>query len=236
MDRIELVGSAVNADEFNALKRNVIQLTEEISRLKVEVTGIISILNKTQSNHDSIDDITEIDQNHSNQSLENNVGDSDHTSMLSGLDDSALFDNSVISARNSSNEKSSSDDAYTMEFIEVDVVNQTSESLLSAEIEKTIGDDSQIDEIEKTSGTNIDDSKNENGCNGTGLHQILSNDTVVIETDKLNGEMMFVDARCDVTNPKRIGDCVADISIDPVSASIENLPIVMKSDDADDQL
>lgn len=262
--RDQLVGSTVNAEEFNGIKQNMMQLTEEVNRLKTEVSKITSVLKQTQSNSTPIDGNSQIDHNDTNQSMENNMGDSNHTSMLNDVDESALFDDSatqqtlINATKRDLNEKSANkiiSDEFTMEIIEVDVVAHTSMELLPAvEIEKAQNDDTLSNSTMNTSdlsmhnqndsGADLNGSQKQNGYNGNDAHSLTSNGSFGIENEKfthaLNAEMVIEDAPASIDDSMAPKNSMAEMSADAVNANmdinIEDLPIIMKSEDAEDQL
>lgn len=156
--------NSVDVAEFNDVKQNVTQLNEAVSQMKGELIKVTSILSKLTQSHDgSIDDMKIGQHNDSNQSMENNVGDSNHASILNDDISAELFDDtanqtvintmeqedSIVQANNFSTEKPQNKiagDEFTMEIVEVDVMSQTSLELLStSHIEKCI-DIAQNDE------------------------------------------------------------------------------------------
>lgn len=291
--RDQFAGPSVDVAEFYDVKQNVIQLVETVSQMKGELSKILSKFNQT---HDASTDDTKIGQHdESNQSMENNVGDSNHASMLN--DSTELFDDtadqtvinmmeqdSIVQANNLSTEEPQNNikgDEFTMEMVdvEVDVMSQNSLELLStSQIEKCI-DIVQIDEtisnlVVNTSELEMtmhkanhsiifgdfDESPNlshiEKACNGGVADQNSSIESVPIENGMssnnsihaLNAEMVIENGQIDDAGSKSIGCQMASTPIKLLSETnadavdtkmdinIEDLPIIMKSDDSEDQL
>lgn len=282
----QLAGPSVDVDEFHGVKQTVIQLNETVSQLKGELTNISSVLSAlhTQSRAAATDDARIGEHNDSNQSMENNVGDSNHASIL---DDSVeLFDDtanqtvinamdqdSIVQTNNLSTEEPQNKitgDEFTMEIVEVDVMSQTSMELLStSHIEKCI-DIAQNDEtisnlvmntskLEETMHNknvsitfgDFDESPNlslheEVFINDVADQSVASAGPVAIENGALNAtnaEMVIEDAQINDAGSKSI-DCqiklVAKTNIGGIDTkidiNIEDLPIIMKSDDSEEQL
>lgn len=230
--------------------------------MKVELSKILSKL--AQSNDASIDK-TETVHDNLNQSMENNVGDSNHASMMNDDDDTVLFDDtanqtaintmeqdSILPATNLSNEESQNNingDGFTMEIVEVDVVAQTSLELLpTVQIKKSNDEAESTMHKDNDSSADFDESQNENAYNSSvAPRQISSNESFALENDissdkfthALNAEMVAEDAHDGraASTPKKLTD---EMNIDAVNSNmdinIEDLPIVMKSDDSEDQM
>ncbi|XP_055304451.1 uncharacterized protein LOC129569555 isoform X2 [Sitodiplosis mosellana] len=161
----------IDAEEFRCMKQSLGKLNEDMGQMKADVTKISNIVSKLLPNH-----ATDVDQNVnvSVPSMENNVGDSSHISMLD--DSSLIFDqtndddlNSTMhigdephlncsdtDAVDSSQSKDAIDDSaegFTLEIVEVDVVNKSSIDLSIDEkaIEEMQVDDSILEELAMTS-------------------------------------------------------------------------------------
>lgn len=132
--RDQLGGSTFDIEDYRALKQNVAQLNEDVSQIKTEIAKISSALTKLTDSNGTRTDATVICNHDSNQSMENNVGDSNHASLLN---DSDFFNDTAnqtiinASANGLPTEKlhnKINGDEYTLEFIEVDVVCQANDS------------------------------------------------------------------------------------------------------------
>lgn len=245
--RDRLPGPAVDVKEFHDLKQKVTQLNEEVSQMKGELTQYKSILSKyehqqQQPSPDVPIDVTKISHDDSNQSMENNIGDSNHVSLLHE-DETLLFDNTAdqtaidaMSTEKPQNKLIGED--FTMEIIEVDVVAQTSMDLLpSIEIEKS-GDSTQNDETISVSMINASEMT---------MHE-ENDDSIRADIDdpqdnvpykdgagqnssiELNAEMVIEDTQI---------NCIGRVASTPIKlnpANIEDLPIVMKTDDSADHV
>lgn len=163
----------IDAEEFHCMKQSLGKLNEDMGQMKADLTKISNMVSKLLP--DQPNDI-EQSVNVSVLSMENNVGDTSHISMLD--DTSLIFDQSVtnasdvnttmhtddepqlncsdIDAVNSSQSKDAINDSaqeFTMEFVEVDVVNKSSILELSTESqdEKMQIDESVVNEVTVTS-------------------------------------------------------------------------------------
>lgn len=163
----------IDAEEFHCMKQSLSKLNEDMGQMKADMTKISNMVSKLMP-----DQQTDVDQSvaMSVLSMENNVGDTSHISMLD--DSSLIFDQTVsnssdlnatmhtdhepqlncsdIDAVNSSQSKDSLNDsaqAFTMEFVEVDVVNKSSILDLSSvcQDEKMQVDENVVDEMTVTS-------------------------------------------------------------------------------------
>lgn len=137
----------IDGEEFRCMKQSLSKLNEDMGQMKADVTKISNIMSKLLPNQ-QLDVNSSVDV--SVQSMENNVGNnSRHISMLDDssliFDQTATDDNDLNStmhsvdepqlncsntdAVNLSQSKDSSKDSahgFTLEFIEVDVVNKSS--------------------------------------------------------------------------------------------------------------
>lgn len=260
--REHLSDRVIDADEFHGVKQNVVQLNEEVQRLKSELAKITSILTKsTPSKCTSVGDHAKIDHNAPNQSMENNVANEDESALC---DDAAINPDAVSSNEKSHNEIVS--DAFTMEIIEVDVVAQASMELLpSVEVVEAINDNAQnnetnsnltmnISELESTvlneddSGADFDESHNESAYSTVVLIENDISGEGVEFTHASNAEIMIEDAPSDDAGPttidcpmastpqKSMAETTADDAGPQMDINIEDLPIVMKADYAEDQV
>lgn len=157
----------IDADEFRCMKQSLSKLNEDMGQMKADVTKIANIVSKLLPSH-RMDVNPSV--NDSVPSMENNVGDGSHISML---DDSTLiFDQTATSdhdlnstmhsvdepqlncsdtdAVNSSQDKDSTSDsaqAFTLEIVEVDVMNKSSLDLsMASQDEKMASEEMQMDE------------------------------------------------------------------------------------------
>lgn len=162
----------IDADEFRCMKQNLGKLNEDMGQVKAEITNLSNMVSKLLPNHP-----TDVDQgaNVSIPSMENNVGDTSHITMLN--DSSLIFDQTMstnvddlnspmqliqpcntpcnesqlncsdIDAVNALQSKDALDDSaagFTMEFVEVDVVNKSSLDLSLSQDDKAI-EEMQVD-------------------------------------------------------------------------------------------
>lgn len=151
----------IDAEEFRYMKQTLGKLNADMGQMKADMTKISNMVSKLLPNHP-----TNVDQceNVSVHSLQNNVGDTSHISMLD--DSSLIFDQSadnlnstmhtvdepqldctdsdVVNTSQSKDAHNNSVQGFTVEFVEVDVVNKSSLDISSQEY-KTV-DEIQIDE------------------------------------------------------------------------------------------
>lgn len=273
-------------EEFNGLKQNVIQLNEDMRQIKGELTEIKSMMPTLAKPHDAPIDDTKISDHHndSNQSMENNVGDSNYASMLNESDvldstaDQTIINmmehDSIEQANNLSTEEPQNEitgDGFTMEFVEVDVVLQTSldleqtihmekDTVDSAQNDGTISNLVTITSHPKMTMPNTNDSitfgdfgesQSEGTCNSDVADQSPATESIAIEngaSHAMNAAIKIEDVQINDTDLKSI-DCQSastpkklsdETNIDAVDVKmdikIEDLPIIMKSDDSEDQL
>lgn len=293
--RDQLTGPTVSMEEFHKVKQNVTQLNETVSYLKTELARVSSFLptHTTQLDDAPANDAKVGQHNDSSQSMENNVGDSNHASMLN--DSAEIFDDtanqtvinvtehdSIVQANSLSTEDPQNqmdDEKFTMEIVEVDVMSQTSLGSLSASyIEKCIdiaqndetitdsalnkseldviirkgngtitfgdfGESPNSSQIEKTYDSDVPDQSSSTAIeNGT-----LSENF----TQWLNAEIVIEDAQIGDAGTKSIdhqihnastsiklanAESIATVGDPKMHTNIEDLPIVMKSDDLKDEL
>lgn len=137
--RDQLGGPTVGMEEFRDLQQNVKELNEDVHQIKTEIAKITSALSKFIDSCDAPTDgpvqmVVCDHHNESSQSMENNVGDSNHASLLN---DSDVFDNTAdqtvinvqvndLSTEEQHNKITGAE--YTMEFVEVEVVCQANDS------------------------------------------------------------------------------------------------------------
>lgn len=142
------------------MKQSLGKLNEDMGQMKADVTKIANIVSQLLPNHATAD----VDQsaNVSVPSMENNVGDSSHISMLD--DSSLILDETVTKiddslnatmhtidepqlncsnadAVNSPHSKDAVNDStqgFTLEFVEVDVVNKSSFDLSTVSQDETV--------------------------------------------------------------------------------------------------
>lgn len=207
--RKRLAEPTVDADEFQSMKQSLIKLTDDVSQIQASVSKIMSIILKLLP-----------PANDSTQSMENNVGDESHISIL---EDSMVFDETVNqtvinsadldstmltstdqSASDASNVTKSKDDldGFTMEIVEVDVVQQTQCSQDSLPVSQ--GSTTTYTSTPNTSMTETQTS--DFGQNG-------------LSTGELTGDTTLTSSE----------------SESQVKVNIEDLPIVMKVDASDEQ-
>lgn len=161
----------IDAEEFHCMKQSLSKLNEDMGQMKADMTKISNIVSKLLP--DQSNDCEQSVANVSVLSMENNVGDTSHISMLD--DTSLIFDQSVsnesdlnttmhtdqepqlncsdIDAVNLSQSKDALNDsaqAFTMEFVEVDVVNKSS-NLTGSQDETMQIDESVVDDMNVTS-------------------------------------------------------------------------------------
>lgn len=268
MDPIQFVrdqfgGPSFDMGEYQGLKQNVIQLNESVSQIKSELAKITSFLSKDTDSHDASTDGTVICDHHndSNQSMENNVGDSNHASLLNDsdvLDDTANQTIINVQPNDLSTEEHNkiTGDEYTMEIVEVDVVCQTNDSFQS--------DDTISNSVIYTSQSKItmpngngsitfgdfDEPQIEEACNDGVADQSPSTESIGIAngvSHSMNVELVIKDVqindtdsksmKCEMAStPKKLSDDTNADGVDSkMDINFEDLPIIMKSDDSEDQ-
>lgn len=214
----EHMTQTVDSDEFRNIKENLSKLNEDMEAMKANVHKITSIITKLLPEQPSIDEIpTNMNASmSSSMSMENNVGDVSHISMLD--DNSLIFDESSSNVNQSSEtmptvevneaigmdtmdasqakeKRNDSAQGYTIEIIELDVVD-TKDSL-----DTTIATASQGMKVEDMQ---IDD---------VGCESVVTSTPEKTTTDKLN-----------------------DVRVSDMDIKIEDLPIYMKDENDCEEL
>lgn len=282
--RDQLGEPSINLEEYDGVKQDVIQLNEAVSQIKAEVSKIKSFLSKFPEPHGASNDVIEISghPDDSNQSMENNVGDSNDSTMLNDsdvVDDIAdqtvinvMEQDSTEQANNLSTEESQNeitDDGFTMEIVEVDVdvVSQisselhqtiyTEKSVVSSENDETNSKSVMNTTQPKMAMPNGNDtitfgdfgeSQIEEACNGDvasprsvaivngGVSHAENAEMVVDDVPINDTDSKSIDCRM-ASTPKRLSD---EVNIDAMDSkmdiNIEDLPIILKSDDSEEQM
>lgn len=140
----------VDADEFQNMKENLGKLNADMELMKASINNITNMITKQFPDQPSIDEIANMNVNTSMSSLgsmDNNVGDTSHISILN--DNSLIFDESISGVNDFSEtmptieindsigidtmdesqgkeDLNGSIEGYTMEIVELDVVNTKS--------------------------------------------------------------------------------------------------------------
>lgn len=280
--RDQLGEPSINLEEYHGVKQNVTELNEAVSQIKAEVSKITSFLSTFPKPHDASNDAIEISghPDDSNQSMENNVGDSNDSTMLNEsdvVDDIAdqtvinvMEEDSTEQANNLSTEESQNEitnDGFTMEIVEVDVVSQvsselhqtiyTEKSVVSSENDETISKSVMNTTHPKMAMPNGNDtitfgdfgeSQIEEACNGDvaspssiaivngGVSHAENAEMVVDDVPINDTDSKSIDCRM-ASTPKRLSD---DVNIDAMDSkmdiNIADLPIILKSDDSEEQM
>lgn len=261
--RDQLGGPTIDAEDYRDVKQNVNQLNEEVRQIKAELARISSALFNTTDSRDASTGTVVCDHhNDSSQSMENNVGDSNHASLLN---DSDVFDDTAnqtvinVEATDLSTEEQHDEIAgveYTVEYVEVEVECQANDSMQS----DASFSNSMIYTLQPKTATpngngsitfgDFDEAQSDELCSGGGADQSSSPESISVAngvSHAVNVELVIEDVQTNDTDskstecemastPKKPSDDPNTDGVDSkMDININDLPIDMPSDDLEDQ-
>lgn len=261
--RKRLAEPTIDVEEFHCMKQSLIQMNHDMGQLRADITKIANIVSKLVPAHVRAAEM----ESSPNDSMVNNVGDESHISMLD--ESSLIFDetmnqtvinsaeldttmNTVSTPPDTPNvsqdaKANGCPDGFTMEIVEVDVVQQSqnSQDFLSATQEEKIANGMEVDSgsssvaaMTSTPNSSLTEQQMTNNSNRNG---VASEFTVPVES-ATDAESMQIDSTdMSATLSAHSLDSILNTTENESDESkmdikIEDLPIVLKGNDSEEKL